>query len=96
MAAPFWTRTVTLGRLAKALFATDPRVKAFAERVAERPENLQKVLREMWKRNEGGWMAEALKRVRDMDQLLIDAQKDRVSPKGSRPARAATCTPRKT
>ena len=71
---------------------------AFAERAAERPENLQRVLREMWRRNEGGWMAEALKRVRDMDQLLVDAQKDRpsLSPKGSRPARAATCTPRKT
>ena len=70
-----WTRAMSPMRVAKALFATDPRVKAFAARVAERPENIKNVLRAMWNRDEHGWKKEAFDRVHEMEKFLSEASR---------------------
>jgi hypothetical protein len=61
---------MTLVRFAKAMFATDERVKKFVAEKAERPDRMQAVLRAAWNTDEQGWRTETLKRVAEMDRFV--------------------------
>lgn len=61
---------MTLMRFAKAMFATDERVKKFVLEKSERPERVQETLRAAWNSDQNGWRTEIVRRVFEMDQFV--------------------------
>ncbi|MGH6878648.1 MAG: hypothetical protein ACREHV_14900, partial [Rhizomicrobium sp.] len=71
MSLPF--RRMTLTQVAKALFATDERVKKFVAVKAESPERIPNTLRAAWNADEQGWRTEIVARVNAMDDSVQKA-----------------------